>query len=74
MITNPRYIAYAKEHGKSPDDMMAHDKDEYPGGQMCGFMLWISAKLRIFKTQSPKSFLDSELHDQKAFDGFLQIQ
>jgi hypothetical protein len=29
---NPRYAAYAKAHGKTPDAMMEHDRDAWPGG------------------------------------------
>lgn len=39
---NPRYVVYALAHGRTPDQMMEHDKERYPGGKMCGFMLWIS--------------------------------
>ncbi len=69
--TNPRYMAYAKENGKTPEEMMEHDKKEYPGGCMCGFTLWTHAKLREFEKISPKSFLYSRLCDQKAFSSFL---
>lgn len=42
---NPRYLAYAKAYGETdPETMMERDRARYPGGHMCGFMLWMSAR------------------------------
>jgi hypothetical protein len=43
---NPRYLAYAKAHGHEgdPEGMLEHDREAWPGGCMCGFMLWIQAR------------------------------
>jgi len=37
----PRYLAYCAAHGKTPDEMLAHDDERWPGGVMCGYILWI---------------------------------
>lgn len=47
MTWNPRYLAYARAEGEpDPDAMLARDRERYPGGSMCGFMLWIQARWR----------------------------
>jgi hypothetical protein len=70
---NPRYAAYARAHGKSPDEMMEHDEKAWPGGVMCGFTLWISQQSRLFYKEHPECFLDKGfvIHDQDAFSDFL---
>lgn len=45
---NPRYVLYAKEHGKEPAEMVAYDAERYPGGKMAGFMVWISERWTEF--------------------------
>lgn len=39
---NPRYVAYAAAHHKTPEAMREHDIEAWPGGRMAGFILWIS--------------------------------
>lgn len=43
---NPRYVAYARQHGRTPEAQMEFDREEYPGGCMVGFMLWVQGLLR----------------------------
>lgn len=69
---NPRYEAYAKEHGKTPEQMLAHDEIAWPGGKMCGFMLWISDRWTEFCLMNPdvdRHYLKP--HDHVAFDKWL---
>ncbi len=46
---NPYFAAYAAEHGRTPEEQLAHDRVEFPGGCMCGFILWSSARWREFR-------------------------
>lgn len=41
---NQRYVAYAQAHGRSPEAMLEHDGEQWPGGKMCGFMIWVSQR------------------------------
>jgi len=70
---NPRYIAYAKDHNKTPEEMMAYDREVWAGGCMCGFILWMSKKHREFWQVCPSAFLDRHtISDQDAWTEFLQ--
>lgn len=44
MSYQPRYLAYCAAHSTEPDAMLAADDERWPGGRMCGFILWIASK------------------------------
>ena len=46
---NPRYEAYARVHGRDPEAMLEYDRKRWPGGCMCGFMLWIGDLWRGYR-------------------------
>lgn len=73
---NPRYIAYAAASGLTPDEALARDKREHPGGCMIPFMLWIGDRVRAFFEAHPEAFVGRSPHalsDHDAFDRFLGI-
>ena len=71
---NPRYVAYASAHGKTPDEMMKHDRIAWPGGCMCGFILWIDEQKQLFWKVEPSAFLDRHtIYDQDAWTKFLIV-
>lgn len=43
---NPRYVAFARAHGRTPEEQAQFDDTKWPGGCMVGFQLWISQQLR----------------------------
>lgn len=56
---NPRYVAYAAAHNKTPEAMTEHDAEAWPGGRTAGFILWISAHwsrwfIEVKKTKRPE--------------------
>lgn len=54
---NPRYLQYCRANGGlSPDAMLERDREQYPGGCMCGFILWSGAKLQAAREQHPEFF------------------
>ncbi len=45
---NPRYVLYAKANKQTPEEMLISDDNTWPGGKMCGFILWIGEKWNKF--------------------------
>jgi hypothetical protein len=45
---NPRYVLYARAHGRTPEEMLAHDDEAFPGGIMAGFIIWINQQWNAF--------------------------
>jgi hypothetical protein len=53
---NPRCVAFARSHGRSPAAQLAADQAEYPaGGCMIPFMQFIAAQLRAFAAAHPEA-------------------
>lgn len=46
-VWNPIYLAYATAHGRTPEAQLEADRVTYPGGNMTGFILWVSRRARV---------------------------
>ena len=72
---NPRYSAYATSHGRKCEDMITYDTKKWPGGKMCGFILWIREQWNIWAEESGEQ-RDSGGHfwpeQHEKFDKWLQ--
>lgn len=69
---NPRFVAYAQEAGRTPDQQLVHDRRAFPGGCMAGFILWISGRKQAFFRAHPEAMLDRHtILNQAAWDLFL---
>ena len=56
-MTNPLFLAYAKATGTpDPDDCIERDRKEWPGGVMCGFILWMADRKSTWVKLNPKPF------------------
>jgi len=68
---NPRYVAYAKAHGTTPEAMIEEDRVNWPGGVMTGFILWIGDHWRAWLAERglpsdhPKSDEDHASFDRR---------
>lgn len=69
---NPRYVEYARLHGRTPEAMLEHDRREWPGGHMAGFILFTRARWSEHNkiTGRNRDVRASEEH-HRAFDAWL---
>jgi hypothetical protein len=68
---NPRYLAYCHANGKTVEEMKAFDEKKYPGGRMCGFIIWMFPLIMNFKKKHPEHCVGERIRDQKAFDNYI---
>lgn len=40
----PRFVIYARHHGKTPEEMLAYDAERFPGGKMYGYTSWVTTR------------------------------
>ena len=71
---NPRYLCYCRQHDKSPEAMLAFDRDRYPGGCMSGFIRWIDKHWERWCREHKvnRDVLWPKHHD--AFDQWLELE
>lgn len=69
---NPRYANYCRAHGRTPDEQLEHDRREWRGGTMCGFILWHSERLGEARRALPNAFvIGGGLWNHAAYDAWL---
>lgn len=70
---NPRFVRYAQAHDKTPDAMLAHDIERFPGGRMAGFTIWMRQQWAEFDRvhkHGPNHVRGPA--EQDAFDAWLE--
>jgi len=74
---NPRFSAYALSKGHQPQEQLNLDREEWAGGCMTGFILWLQARLDEWREQHKgrrDEFIIANLlsdHAQSEFNRFL---
>lgn len=69
---NPRYQAYARAQGRTPAQQLEHDRLRWPGGCMCGFILWIAGWWHHYMAVRRRPLNDVRWNsDHAAFDLML---
>lgn len=68
---NPRYVNYARVNGNDPETQMKLDQENYKGGCMTGFILFISTHGAEFKKQFPQHTIGGYISCHASFDKFL---
>jgi hypothetical protein len=76
---NPRFVVYAISQGRMPEQQLEHDTKEFPGGKMCGFILWMNSQWRAYfelrgwkRTGADEHILSQEDHAE--FDKWLSLR
>ena len=67
----PRYVAYCKANGNTPEAHLEADRLRYSGVRMCGFICWMSDRKRAFAAAHPEKMLNGLVADHDAFTAFL---
>jgi hypothetical protein len=67
----PRYRAYAASHGRDTESMLAADRAAWPGGLMCGFMIWNSQHWREWERATGWRGTGKSQADHDAYDAWL---
>lgn len=66
-VFQPRFAAYARVHGRTPEAQIEHDKAAWPGGVMCGFVLWNNERWREWRAANGyrhDDILPSDAHER----------
>lgn len=71
MSYNSRYVAYARAHGRTPDEMLEADRNSWPGGIMAGYVIWIGKQWTEWSAQNPGHTGSMTPEDHEAFDRWL---
>ena len=71
---NPRFVAYAAAHGRTPEQQLKADEEEWPGGVMAGFMFWIADMKAKFLKKTPDACCPDCCTRHPGFDKFLKAQ
>ena len=73
---NQRYVYYSRAHGKTPGEMLEADVSGWPGGKMCGFIIWsmkmVSAFYDLHDLKGSERDLRRVPGGQDAYDEFLE--
>ena len=73
MSWNSRYVKYSQAHGRTPEQQMEQDRIDWPGGCMCGFVLWIQKQVRDMDHAWPGTVAGGHVWDQQDFDAWLSM-
>jgi len=74
MSFTAEFRAYCDAQGRRPAAQLAHDRKQYPGGCMSGFICWNLTKLAKFKRAHPEACIGDNIKDHVAKVRFLRSE
>lgn len=66
-----RFVCYAKSQGNDPEDQLAKDSIDYPGGSMAGYILWMNDRWHEFSKIKGCERRAASVYYSKEFDAWL---
>ena len=69
---NTRYVAFARENGRTPEAQLAHDREK--PGRNVDFMLWIAARWREWRNTPGCGGGGVTVAEHHAFDAWLDAR
>lgn len=66
------YVAYAAGQGRGPEEQMVQDEQDWPGGVMAGFMLFLGKMKTQYRREHAWNFLGDSIRDLDHWCGFVE--
>lgn len=71
-MATERYRIYCEAQGRTPDEQRAHDAKRWPGGRMCGYILFIQRAVAQAERTSQRFMIGAHVWHHDDFTEWLR--